>query len=314
MPKGVLLGAGIDVGSNSIRLMVGQVQGQTLRVAAKERHTPRLGQGVEETGRLRADAITRALEVLARCRTMLDAHGVGNARACGTAALRMADNAADFLGQAEKTLGFPVEILTGEKEAQLCLRGALSSQFLRERGEPFLLIDVGGGSTELVLSPDGHSVSSVSSHAVGAIGLTEAFLPQGAASPQALAEMFAHLRRIFSPICRELTSAAAQPLPVGTGGTAAALAALDLGLLSYDAGRIHGHHLRRDRLQALFQRLVDLPLAERILLPGLGAGRADIIIGGAAVYHVVLELINRDFMIISDAGLLEGILWSVLTR
>ncbi|MEW6220424.1 MAG: Ppx/GppA family phosphatase [Thermodesulfobacteriota bacterium] len=306
------LAAAVDVGANSIRLLVAGFAGGQLRVAAKKRYTPRLGRGVAATGVLAPEAMTEALAVLDRCRATLDGLGVERVRACGTSALRAAANRDRFL-QAAAGRGWPVEVVSGEEEAALALAGALVG--LPSLADlPVLVVDVGGGSTELAFRPHagggGQPVSL--SLPLGALSLTEAFADPSAPGGLDGARMNRHLHSQLSPLMAQVLTAGQPAALVATGGTACALAALDRNLLYYDGRAIQGHALSREALDRLTTRLAALVVDDRLALPGLAARQGDILLAGTAILQDLLALVGLSALLVSDSGFLEGILLSCL--
>lgn len=294
--------AAIDLGSNSFRLLIATSQPDgTLLPLAKELITVRLGQNLHATGTLSQEAMERGLAAIARFAVLLQQHQPRRLRICATHALRVAANRAEFLTRAVRILGQPVEVLDGHQEAALALAGVRHAV---GNDTPLCMIDVGGGSSELIW--DG----GVTSLTIGAVNLTERFLPS---TPPTQADLTAVRTAIAAPSAgSDLPALPPQTLLVGSGGTATALAALDLGLATYDEARVQGHRLPLTRLQELIAHLARLDAAGRNQLPGLDHGRGEILLAGALVYEALLTQLNAATLTVSDAGLLEGILWSTL--
>ncbi|MBU0483687.1 MAG: hypothetical protein KKB30_04140 [Proteobacteria bacterium] len=291
------------MGSNSFRLLVSQLSDSGLHPLHKNLRTVRLGQGLSQTSILTGEAIARGLAVLTDYKKILEQYQPVSIRACGTAALRIAENRTEFILEAEKILSVPIEIISGEEEAQLALRGTLSAFSNSESDKPFLIIDVGGGSTELIYLAKDNAHPTIQSIAVGAVTLTEKLARQQTAPVD--------LRPEFKDFFGKIRNA--RPLSIiATGGTATALAALDLGLKDYDGQIVQGHLLDIVHLDNIFNRLSQISPAERNLLPGLEQGRGDIIVAGIMIYKIILEHAEVQQMTISDSGLLEGIVLSQL--
>ena len=328
MLKLPLRAAAIDIGTNSFRLLIADVTSSGLIPLTNILTTVRLGSRLEATRKLAPGPRKRALETLATFKAALREWQPHTWRACGTAALRLAHNSRDFLAQASDLLGGEVEILRGEEEAALCLGGALAqlpASASKKKG-PLLLADVGGGSTELAFTAAGTSPLpfpwrggsespgsplSVTSLSLGAVSLTERWLPWTRTSPTEFAQLEQRLTEHLAPALAELLPEGAHPPQIlATGGTATALAALDLDLVDYSVQRVQGHVLSTRRLTELTHSLIHLPGPERSRLPGLDQRRGEIILAGACVYQALVKLLNARQMMISDAGLLEGILLS----
>ncbi|MEA3548902.1 MAG: Ppx/GppA phosphatase family protein [Thermodesulfobacteriota bacterium] len=297
--------AGIDLGSNSFRLLIATRRRGKLVILAKELATVRLGRGMGETRILAAGAIQRGLDVVRQYRATMDRFVPGAVRACGTQALRAATNSAEFLLPASEILGVDIEVISGEQEARLSLAGVLSS--FSTRVGSFLVADVGGGSTEIIFS--GEDQLQVNSLPVGAVSLTEFLLSRDTSGPGDLREARRLIREILLPV---LPQGGQIPHLVGSGGTATALAALSLELPEYDAERIQGFELKKKELDRLQTMLGHLSTDQRNDLPGLDHGRGEIIVGGALIYNELLDLVHADQILISDGGLLEGIVLSLL--
>ncbi len=302
-----MIAAGIDIGSNTFRLLIGEIAGNRIRPLARELATVRLGQGMAAGRTISQEAIKRGITALAGFRSQLDRCQPRVVRACGTAALRRAGNRDDFLGPARRVLGLPIEIISGDQEARLGLHGVCNALDGSISG-PLLVVDVGGGSSELIaLAGDREQDPLVFSLELGAVALSEQF--PAMAEPTA-AEYQPLDRKIDITLDTALKRLPAGPTLIGCGGTATSLAALDLEMVSYRAERIQGHCLDQARLTALWQRLAGLTVAERNRLPQLGPGRGDIILAGARIYLRLLARLGISRMTVSDAGLLEGILLS----
>lgn len=312
--------AAIDVGTNTVRLLVGEPDGVGgYRVMAAAQEITRLGQGLWPERLLQPEPIQRTLAVLGRFRRLADSHGATRTAVIGTSALREARNGHEFLGRARMETGLDVRVISGEEEARLTLRGVRAT--LPAAGSPpggrLLLIDIGGGSTEFLLA-DGNELVAAVSTGLGAVKLTEAHVRHDPPLP-------ADLRAIHDVVTARLARLRFQELPhvgrtapgpgltvVGTAGTLTSLAAIDLSLTVYDPGRVNGHRLTRDRVEALLRELAGLPLAHRRQVPGLESGRADVIVAGAIVCLAALECFGISALEVSDGGLREGVLLDVL--
>ena len=298
--------AGIDLGSNSFRLLIVTRSQGKLVVLAKELATVRLGRGMGETKILAAGVIQRGLDVVRQYRAIMDRFVPGEVRACGTHALRAAANSAEFLRPASEILGVEIEVISGEQEARLSLAGVLSS--FRTRVGSFLVADVGGGSTEIIFS--GEDRLQINSLPLGAVSLTESLLRRDPLGPGDLREARRLIREILLPV---LPRGGLIPHLVGSGGTATALAALSLELPEYDAERIQGFELKKKELDRLQTMLASLSTDQRNDLPGLDHGRGGIIVAGALIYNELLDLLHADQIWVSDGGLLEGIVLSLFS-
>ncbi len=309
--KGVVA-ASVDLGSNSFRLLIAVISEKGFQPLVKDLVTVRLGQDLAKTGALSLEAMGRGREALKRFAQTLQAHQPATCRVCGTHALRQASNRETFLAEAEALLGQPVEIIPATEEAALSLQGAL--YFLGGKARyPLLLADVGGGSCEFVFVKDKEQELFITSIPIGAVSLSEIVSGKNPAKGETeLSLLQKHTRSIFGnePQRSFFMSLAAKCQLIGTGGTATALAALDCGLMRYDGEAVQGYILPRTRLCERIDTLSLLLPAERSKLPGLDRNRGEILLAGAVIYRELLSLLATESLVVSDAGLLEGLLFS----
>jgi exopolyphosphatase/guanosine-5'-triphosphate,3'-diphosphate pyrophosphatase len=303
--------AGIDIGSNTFRLLVARVTPRGLVTLSKKLATVRLAHNLASGGSLHPAAVSRGLKVLETFSGILARHQPQYVKACGTAALRMAVDGHEFIEQARQRLGVPVKILSGREEALLTMTGAMAFQG-EQRHDSQLLVDVGGGSTELIYCQSGTEKSRpnpiIISLNLGVVALTECFLRQTFISTPQRERMDAHIRRELSTALAAMRISSALPRIIGTGGTATSMAALDLGLTYYNKKKVQNHTLTRFAITRLWEKLAGLSAEERDLLPGLAEGRGEILPAGIRIYRILLELLAAHQMTVSDNGLLEGIL------
>jgi exopolyphosphatase/guanosine-5'-triphosphate,3'-diphosphate pyrophosphatase len=288
----------IDIGTHTVLAAVGRAAEGRLEVLDNRQWFARLGEGVRSSGRLRPEAIVRAVAALREARALAESHGAEIA-AVATRACRDAANADDFLRPAAEALGVPVEIVSGEREARLTFRGAASDLGL---AGPALWVDVGGGSTELIAA-DGRTLREAVSTPLGAVALTEAHL---AGDPYRSAELEVVRQAIRSVL--EATTIRAVPLVVGIGGTATTFVALERGLARYDGAQVHGFRLAATLLRAWIARLAAMPLAARHTLAGLAPERAPVIVAGGLVLDAVLQRAGAETLVVSDRGVRHGVL------
>jgi exopolyphosphatase/guanosine-5'-triphosphate,3'-diphosphate pyrophosphatase len=277
----------VDLGTNSTRLLVADVDGGTVHEVARRTTITRLGEGVDERRRLLPLPVARVRNVLSDYRRELEQLGAERVLAVATSAVRDAENGEAFLGEIEWSYGFATRLVTGEEEAELTRRGVADGRGL-ENGT--LVLDVGGGSTQLITAGDRLSVD------VGSVRLTERHLRSDPPSAGELAAAAADLRSVLPDL---------QPTDaVGVAGTITTLAALELG--GYDRDRVHGHWLSRESIEAQLERLASLPLAKRSELQGLEPERAPVIVGGALVVREVLQRYGLSGLEASERDLLHG--------
>lgn len=298
--------AAVDIGTNSVRLLITDGGGREI---LREMHISRLGQGVDATGCLSPEAIHRTLQVLARYRADLDRHQVALIRATATSAARDASNGEAFLLAAERTLGHRPELLSGEEEARLSFRGALGGLPTSAPG-PYLVIDIGGGSSEFVLGQDGPE--ALVSVAMGCVRMTERHLHSDPPTGQEVAACIADVRATL-PAVRAQVPVARAATVVGLAGTITTLCHLHLGLRHYDPGRSHGACLTRDDVERLSTRLVALDLEGRRSWP-MPPQRAEVIVGGALILQTVMAEFGIDAFFVSERDILDGLVASLRTE
>lgn len=298
--------AAIDLGSNTIRLLVADADpARGLGMVHGEQVVARLGEGLSQSGVLRPEAMERALAAVRAYRDRARALGAERVLLVATAAVREAGNRDEFVGRLEAESYLEVRVASGDEEARLTLLGVASG--LPPGAEPYCVLDVGGGSTELIVARGVRYVSAVSL-SLGVVPLVERFLH---ADPVDWAEYSACAAYVADRLAAEAwpeIRPLAPRLLVGTAGTMTTLAALDLGLGAYEPARVQGHRLTAEAIEALLYRLGELHVAERARLPCLEPGRADLVIPGIAVALGVLAGLGLDALVVSDAGLREGIL------
>lgn len=295
----------IDLGTNTVRLLVAELRpgGGWSPVHAEQRVT-RLGEGLRATGTLGEAPMARTAAAVSAYVARARADGVSTVRVVGTSAVREAHNGGAFTERVARETGARVEVISGDDEARLTLRGLRRG--LRLDGA-MIAFDIGGGSTEYVLARDAAVVAAVSLE-LGVVPLAERFPFPERMDPTRYATMLDEIR---SRLASELPAAIAQaPIEsvVGTAGTVTTLAALDLGLERYEPERVHGHRLTRAAVDRLLATLGALTVGERGALPCLEPGRADLIIPGTAIVVATLERLGVDAFVVSEYGLREGIM------
>jgi exopolyphosphatase/guanosine-5'-triphosphate,3'-diphosphate pyrophosphatase len=298
--------AAIDVGSNTLRLLIGDVRSNILSRLHAGRTVTRLAEQIGDTGFLRQENMRRSVSALKDFSRSISEHGVSRVRAVGTSALRDAGNSREFVDMVSQETGIPIEIITGRREAELTASGIFMGA--KGRDGVSLIFDIGGGSTEWILSRKGESLSCGSLH-IGVVNLFERFIrtdpPSSADVSSVNAEIDAHLVSLKREIARHAL------IPgniIGTGGTITTLAAMDLQLKEYDPGKVHGHAIPHARLAVLRDMLLLMPLGKRRGIPGLEPERADLIIPGILLTIRLMDFGGFPELEVSDYGLLEGLI------
>jgi exopolyphosphatase / guanosine-5'-triphosphate,3'-diphosphate pyrophosphatase len=301
--------ATIDLGTNTVRLLVVEPAPGGWRTLHQTQRVTRLGEEQAASGRLQPEPMRRTAAVVTEFSRAARALGARRVRIVATSAVREAGNREEFVSALEAAAGERVEVVSGEDEARLTLRGAVSG--LPGLGATFALFDIGGGSTEFVLARDGEPAEAVSLR-LGVVSLAEAWGDPGPVRWERFAALSALVeRRLAEEVPESIRRAPISEL-VGTAGTVTTLAALDLGLAAYDPAVVHGHHLDRAAVERQLARLGALDVAARGRLPCLEPGRADLIVPGIAICLAAMTRFGRDTVVVSDRGLREGILCELL--
>jgi exopolyphosphatase/guanosine-5'-triphosphate,3'-diphosphate pyrophosphatase len=303
--------AAIDCGTNSTRLLVASSDGAGGLVTHERlMRITRLGAGVDRTRRLDADAIARTQEVLAEYRSVMDAHGVpaDRVRITATSAARDAENRDDWFAQAEAVVGARPELLSGPEEADLSFRGATTG--LDPARGPFLVFDLGGGSTELAYGTD--AVESSLSLDIGCVRLTERFIESDPPRPEELTAAITYAASWIDDVLRKMPGAAAAPTVVGLAGTVSTVAAVEIGLATYDRDRVHHFVLTKEAAEDVFRTLATESRADRIHNPGLEEARADVIVGGCCALVALYRTLGIEEVLVSEADILDGLALSLL--
>ncbi|MDQ4132380.1 MAG: Ppx/GppA family phosphatase [Actinomycetota bacterium] len=297
--------AAIDCGTNSTRLLVGDGEGGTTERLMR---ITRLGQSVDATGELAPAAGERTLDVLREFRQVMDRHGVERVRMTATSAARDAANRDWFFAAAEEIVGVRPELLTGEEEARLSFRGATAQ--LDPADGPFLVVDIGGGSTEFAVGTE--EPEGVISVDIGCVRVTEKFLHHDPPAPEELSQAVSVTRDYLDDVAREVPASTTARRLVGLAGTVTTVAAVELGLPAYDSERIHHFVLTREAAEDVFRTLATESRAQRIHNPGLEEARADVIVGGTAILVTVMRFFGHDECLVSEADILDGLLASLV--
>ena len=294
--------AAVDIGTNSTRLLIGDVVEGGLTEITRRVVVTGLGKGVDADRALGEEGIGRTVEVLASYREDIEEAGVERARAVATSATRDAGNSAVFLDRAAAALGSRPDVVDGATEARLGFRGARSGI---DGPAPYLMIDPGGGSTEFVFGID--VPLSVHSIDIGSVRLTERALPDRPADQAAVLAAAGMADAVLAAV--ELPGVAGTV--IGVGGTYTSLAAIVLGLEAYDRSRVHGSVLTLDDLGRMVHLLAGLTVTETAAIPSLDPARAGVILGGAVVAEAALRRSGREEIVVSEMDILDGIALSL---
>ena len=295
----------VDCGTNSVRLLVADIVGSQKTDVHREMRVVRLGEAVDRTGELSPAALERTRVALLDYATVCASHSVERIRMVATSATRDARNQSDFQAMVSSVLGVAPEVISGGEEAALSFDGA--TRELDPALGPFLVMDIGGGSTELVLGTVG--VQASRSVDVGCVRLTERHLvsdpPTAAEITKATADIDAAVVLI-----RESVPVEQAHTVVGLAGSVTTLAALALELTAYDPGRLHHCRISASQIAAVTARLLAMTRAQRAALPVMHPGRVDVIGAGALVLDVLMDRLGLAEVLVSEADILDGIAWS----
>jgi exopolyphosphatase/guanosine-5'-triphosphate,3'-diphosphate pyrophosphatase len=311
--------AAIDCGTNSIRLLVADLDPATgeLKDLDRRMRIVRLGQGVDRTGRLAPEALERTFAACREYADVIAGHGVPAAkvRFVATSASRDADNREDFVRGVVDILGVEPEVVSGEQEAQFSFTGA-TRELTGGHGmaTPYLVVDIGGGSTEFVLG--GREVTAARSVDVGCVRMTERHLVHDGVitdppTPEAVAAMTADIDRALDEAAREVPLEQARTL-VGLAGSVTTIAGIALGLPAYDSAAIHHSRITREQVREITGRLLHATHAERAAIPVMHEGRVDVIGAGALVLLRIMERTGAAEVVVSEHDILDGIGWSLV--
>ncbi|MGI8456985.1 MAG: exopolyphosphatase [Propionibacteriaceae bacterium] len=306
--------AAIDCGTNSIRLLIADPDGSGGLIERERRlEIVRLGQGIDATGQFHPDALRRTFEAVETYAAVIAAHDVGTAdlHFVATSASRDARNRDEFFAGVQARLGVAPDVISGATEAQLSFVGALSQLPYgpQHYPDPILVVDVGGGSTELVVGrADGTIVHAVSLD-MGSVRITERFLTQ---SPPGLHQITAAMQYVDGLLGSAGIDLGAVRTWVGVAGTATTLAAVHLNLTSYDRTQVHGAVIDTRSLHRLLDRLGALSAEQIRRFPSMHPGRADVITGGAVIADRIGRRVGTDQWLISESDILDGIALALL--
>lgn len=302
--------AAIDVGSNSVRLMIAEIgDNNAIEPIKKELVTTRIYEGLARTGKLSTVAVDRTLAAINILKDKARQAGAASLYCFATAALREAKNRDDFLARAFKETGMAIDVLSEDEEAHV---GFIGTQEQGPRGA----LDIGGGSTEIAIGV-GHDVHCSVSMKLGAVRALEKYPLGDIADGLTLEAMRQWVSNVFHTECTSARECAAKLNNIrwtGIGGTITTVAAMDLKLPKYDSARVQGHELTRVSVEKTLTRLAQTPLEKRRLIPGLQPERADIIVGGVAILLEFMSFMGVEQIVVSDRDNLEGYLAYILSQ
>ncbi len=307
--------AAVDCGTNSTRLLI-SARGSNggIDTLTREMQITRLGQGVDKTGSLAPEAIERTAAALRDYRVLMERAGVRRVRATATSAARDATNADAFFDAAYSALGHRPELISGLEEGALSFAGATAS--LDPAIGPFLVVDIGGGSTEMVAGSRSEagvpSITGVESLSLGCVRLTERYQLHDRPTADALEGASIEARELVEGALDRISGARQARTLVGLAGTVSALASIDLTLDTYDRDRVHHHQVSAQAVEDITRRLSAMSVQERRAVPGVEAQRADVLVGGLIVARAVVNAMADMSMMVSESDILDGLVASLL--
>lgn len=297
----------VDIGTNSVRIMVGVTDGRKIRsVLFQDGRITRLGEGLAEHGTISRNAIERTVAVLSEYVGHIRSYSPERFCFIGTSALRQASNREEALARFREETGVTVRVIPGEEEAALTYRGALLG--LDETKGPFLVIDIGGGSSELIVGENTRKFWKAFSIEVGVVTLTEGWFRT---DPPTLSEV-SQVRRYLKERFRETVTVLSPYLasgvtPVGTAGSITTILAMVRKMTRYDPEKVHGQGLSKAEIGRLFEEILPMKASERLALPGVEKGREDLVLSGALILLSLLEFVSQAGLVVSAYGLREGV-------
>ena len=300
-----LIYAGIDCGTNSTRLIIGD--GTT--TFEREMTITGLGRGVDATGRLSDDGIERVRGALERYRTIMDRYELAGVRMTATSAARDASNRDVFFDVSEQTVGVRPELISGVEEAELSFLGATAE--LDPADGPFLVFDIGGGSTEFAIGSA--RMEGGFSTDMGSVRFSEKYVESDPPLPEELLACLSVAEAHIDDVVREVPMVLAARQLVGLAGTVSTAAAVEIGLAEYDRDQVHHFKLTREAIEDVYRTLVTEARADRIHNPGLEPGRVDTIVGGMCILARIVRYFDAQDVLVSESDILDGLILSQMS-
>ncbi|NUT10533.1 MAG: Ppx/GppA family phosphatase [Nonomuraea sp.] len=310
--------AAVDCGTNSVRLLIADVRDGTLSDVERLMEIVRLGQGVDRTGRLAPDALERTFKAMRGYRELIDRHGAVATRVVATSATRDAANRQEFVDGVREIFGVEPEVVTGAEEAELSFTGAtrglvrISAETEVPQGPlpPYLVVDIGGGSTEFVVGSE-HAESALSVD-IGCVRLTERHLKDAGDPPSApaLEAVVADIEAALDRVAEAVPVERAHTL-VGLAGSVTTVAGIVLDLPAYDSERIHHSRISAGQVHDVTRRLLAMTHGDRARIPVMHPGRVDVIGAGALILDRIVRRFAFAQVVVSEHDILDGIAWSL---
>ena len=297
----------VDIGTNSVRLLIAVASGKKIEsILFQDGRITRLGEGLAEHGSISKNAVERTVAVLSEYADRIRAYAPDRICYVGTSALRQAANQKDVLSRFKEETDVSIRIISGEHEAALTYRGALLG--LDEIKGPFLVIDIGGGSSELIVGETTRKFWKAFSLEVGVVTLTEGWFRTDPPTSGEILQVRRYLEERFREIVTIISPyLTAGVTPVGTAGSVTTILSMVRKMVRYDPSIVHGQGLSRQEVSKLFDEILPMKSVDRLALPGLEKGREDIILSGTLILLSILEFFNQAGLVVSACGLREGV-------
>ena len=303
--------ASIDIGSNTVRLLILESMGnQDFKIVSSKREITRLGEGMDTQGKLVDCRIQATLKVLSGFQKICMENGDPPLFAVATSAVREASNGEEFVGLAQKETGINIKIISWEEEARLTLEGVFWK--LPHENKKTITLDIGGGSTEFILS-EGKNIKGFCSTALGVVRLTERFITRHPVDEKEFLNLQNHLESELQGVKNKLSAFPPERL-IGTAGTVTTLAALKNNIFPYDPKKIHGSCISRQETESILGDLKGKSISQRLLLKPIERGREDLIIAGTAIVLATMRTFSCDILTVSEYSLREGIILKAMNN
>lgn len=301
-----MMKAAIDIGTNSVRLLIGDWKDGSFKAIRRELTITRLGQGVDNSGKLSPDAMSKTVRAIENFAQILEQENPEQVHVIATSAVRDAINRKEFISLIKERTGLTVRVLTGEEEARLSFKGAVETLYPKGKNIGLLgVLDIGGGSTELMFGDSSGAIAAINSVQVGAVRMTERYISSNPIKKEELL----NFEKAARTELRKLVKGFDQSIElIGVGGTITTAAAMEQRMFNYSAEQVTGVVLRDENLQLLYHQLAAMSLEERLNIPGLQRGREDVIVAGLGILIIMMDLLNCHELTVSDGDLLLGVL------
>lgn len=299
--------AAIDIGTNSTRILISEKKNSSFNTLLRDMQITRLGKDLLKSKKISTDSAKKTCDVLIDYKNTMEKFNVGKVKAIGTSALRQASNSYMFLEMVKRNTGFDVDVIDGKEEAELSFYGVTSILEFASKKNDILIIDIGGGSTEFILGNHPQGLKFVKSVEIGSVSITEEFDP----NKDNLSDVEKYIDGRIKGVLDRISDNKLSKI-IGLAGTITTLAAIDLGLETYNREKIHLHKLKLKKVDKILDLLLGKSLKQRKWIVGLDPNRADIIIAGTVILLRILRNLNSNIITVSENDILDGIIYSMV--